>query len=198
MATSGAVRGALLLAALAGGPALATTAGDLSGPTADPCPVNGAVRVDPGSVIDLGTRGLHIGSGGSLAVGSGLMTIRCGALLVRPGGALLARGRTGGGSIAVTTTGDISVATSASFRGIIDVSDATDPGSVNLTAGGNVEIDGLLSADATSTEGDGGWVSLSAGAGVVVSGRIGVAGGSDGGGGTAVVAIARRGASSSP
>jgi cysteine-rich repeat protein len=187
MTIPAAARGALLLAALAARAALATTAADLCPASADPCNVSSAVRVDPGSTIDVGARRLVIHPDGSLAVGSGLMTIRCGSLVVQAGGALLARGQVDGGSIVVTASGDIRVAASDSAQGQIDASAASDPGDVSLSAGGDVAIGGQVTAQATAAAGDGGSVTVSAGDGVVLTGRIGVGGGTGGGGGTASI-----------
>src|SRR5262245_21480967 len=180
------VVGALAFSLFAGR-ALATTAADLCPASADPCNVSSAVRVDPGSTIDVGKRRLVVHPDGSLAVGSGLMVIRCGALVVQAGGTLLARGQRDGGSISVTASGDIRVAASDTAQGQIDASADSDPGDVSLTAGGDVTIDGLVTAQAISAVGDGGSVTVSAGDGVVLTGRIGVGGGGNGGGGTASI-----------
>jgi cysteine-rich repeat protein len=140
---------AALLPARAG---LATTAADLCAPAATSCTVSTNVTVTDMSVLDFGTRPLTIANGGTLDVGPGTMIILAASLTVSPGGKILARGRSvspSGGIVSVTTTGDIRfLAGSPAAR--LDTSSEGQGGTVTLTAGGNVEIGILVEMQATT------------------------------------------------
>src|SRR5262249_44502132 len=60
--------------------ARATVADDLCKPTDDPCIVSGTVTLDPGSVIELGGRGLEAAAAARVTVGAGQVTIHAGSV----------------------------------------------------------------------------------------------------------------------
>jgi cysteine-rich repeat protein len=202
-----------LLPLLLSAPALATTANDLCAPNADPCVVATPVAVTNLSVIDVGTRELRINSGGALDVGRGTMSIKAGRLTVNANGFVRASGTnliaggtinidagtiaitgsidargTPGGTINLTSTGDISVGgnattpgitaralstsevggtvnivgTTVSVPGVITVFGGPDAlgGDVSITATGSINLTGSID----STGGDGGSIDIEAGA----------------------------------
>ncbi|MDX2169138.1 MAG: hypothetical protein SF182_18865 [Deltaproteobacteria bacterium] len=159
-----------LLALLTASPAAATTANDLCAADADPCLVNSSRAVTNGSIIDVGARTLRIGNNGTLAVGSGAMTLRGAAVRVDPGGRVTARGTadSGGGRVTIEA-GSIDV------NGLVDLNGA--PGGIGtLTATGAVVIGGTVQARFISTEDTGGIIDVTADA-VTISGSLDVQGG---------------------
>jgi cysteine-rich repeat protein len=155
----------------------ATTANDLCSPSANPCIVaqGRTVNVTDGSVINLGTRALLLasGSGTRLDAGLGSMTILAGSVTLNPGSALLARG----GTIAVTTTGRIAILRSGNSRARIDVSDFVAPGTIMLDAGGDIEVQGILTAQGVGADGGSGSINIASGEDVVLSGEVNAAAG---------------------
>ena len=152
----------LALATAMSAPAWATTADDICAPAADPCVVAEAYLIQTGSTLDFGTRALVLagGSGNKLDVGDGSMIIKAGSLTIHPGAGLIGKTVTGGGSIQVTTTGAIDVLAAGSTKGRIDVSNLVSPGFIILTAGGDIVINGILSAAGTGIESGLGGVDL--------------------------------------
>jgi len=165
------------------GSAAATTAGVLCAPEDDPCVIDGPVAVDPASLLDFGARALEVRRGGVLDVGSGDLTISAGSVRVFPGGAILARGGQNRRTIAIRTTGAISVEGTGAARGRIDVS-GSRAGEIRLTAGGAFSLAGDLNARGVGATGPGGVIGVNA---LVVtiapSARIVAAGGADESGG---------------
>ncbi|HLK11005.1 MAG TPA: hypothetical protein VKW76_06460 [Candidatus Binatia bacterium] len=124
------------------------------------CTVSGTVSVNDGSTLDFtvfdGTSwNLVIAHGGTLDVGSGLVNIFATTLDVQPGGIL----QGSGGTISVTTTGNISVDVNGTTNGKIDVSgpDPLGGGEVDLTSTqGTITIAGIINANGTATTTDAG------------------------------------------
>ncbi|HSP96947.1 MAG TPA: dockerin type I domain-containing protein [Candidatus Dormibacteraeota bacterium] len=160
----------LLAALLFAAPALATIADDLCAPAADPCVVTGTKNVDPGSIIDVGSRQLRVL--GTLDLTSGSMTLRAGEVRVESGGKLLGGGtpHLPGGTIMVT-------ATSVTVAGHADVSGAPG-GTLTITSTGPITIGGVLSASSDTTADSGGAVNLE-GSDVILTGIVDVHGGPD-------------------
>lgn len=166
----------LLLAVFVQPPRLgATTADDLCSPAADPCTVSTTVNVTPGSIIDVGARGLLIASGGTLRLAAGSMILRAGTLTVS--GKLDARGSSSvlGGDVQVEAD-SITIG-----GGGIDVSGAP-PGVVSLDSDGPLSVTAAVRAQSLDS-GDGGEISLF-GATVTVGANLTATGGGDGFGGT--------------
>ena len=165
--------------------ASATTAADLCGPAADPCNVTRNVIVGSGSTIDVGARALVVKRGSSLDVGGGTMTIRAGSLTLEPGAALLARGLSGamGGSVTVVTTGAVTLQVDGNARGRIDVSGDGSGGSIAITAGGDVVIDGGCQGKGTTLDADGGSLDVTTTGSATVRGDLEFTGGSQSEGG---------------
>jgi cysteine-rich repeat protein len=190
-----AVRVALILGlsvVLARG-ALATTADDVCAPSDDPCTVNGTIIVEPGSVLDFGSRALVLpGRSGNrleLDTGTGVrtMTILAGSLTIEPGSLI----RANGGIVDIQTLGSVIVRASGSTLGRIDVSDPVLPGILDIETTGpdaDVIIEGVLTGAGTGTEGGNTSIDISAsgatsGGDVVLQGQILAGGGGDAFGG---------------
>ena len=168
----------ILVCMLAVSPARAIPADDASdicAPADDPCLVNTAYEVADGSVLDFGSRTLQLpgGSGKKLDVGTGTMTILAGSVIVNGGSGILGKG----GIITILATGDVEVLRAGSSRGRIDVSDLISPGLITLTSGGNVVIDGTVTAAGTGIESGLGGIDLTAAGNVTFSGELLASGG---------------------
>jgi hypothetical protein len=150
------------------------TVDDLCPATENPCTFGRNLREEgANATLDLGGRALELEPGARLDVGAGSMTIIASSVKLRTNTRLLARG----GRVAVTTTGGIEIG----GQSRIDVSDTTSPndfpGTIQLQAGGDVVIEGLLDAGAT-TKTDGGFVEIRGNAVTVgANGGIDVTGG---------------------
>src|SRR6187401_3593371 len=99
----------LLIGLLCAQSAAATVADDLCAAADDPCVVDGRVDVTPASSLDFGVRALEIRRGGVLDVGDGSLTITARSVRVFAGAAILARGGDTPRTIAITTSGALSV-----------------------------------------------------------------------------------------
>jgi cysteine-rich repeat protein len=166
--------------------AIVSTAADVCAPTVNPCTVTADLKVASGATLDFGARALVIARGASLdASPGGMFTINAGSLTVQPGGQLLARSATGGfgGDITVNTSGDIAVQVAGTTSGRIDVSGDAGAGDITLNAGGAVSIDGLVVAHASTSDGDGGCIMVTAGGTIGITGRLDTSSGSQGAGG---------------
>jgi cysteine-rich repeat protein len=165
--------------------AWATTADDLCPPGTDPCVVaqGTTIAVSDGSVIDLEGRALVLapGSGTRLDAGAGSMSILARSVTLNPGSALLARA----GLITIMTSGDVAVLRAGSSRARIDVGDFTSPGAITIDAGGDIEVQGTVTAQGAGAEGGNGTITLTAGGDLVVSGEVNAAGGGNAIGGDA-------------
>ncbi|HWP65316.1 MAG TPA: hypothetical protein VNO26_05330 [Candidatus Limnocylindria bacterium] len=148
---------------LAAAPALA----QLCGPTVDPCVVAANTNVPSGSVINLGTRDLVIAPNTVLTVqGAGILSVTAGDILLDDGARIVATGNAGvGGDVILDAAGSITLDPSSR----IDVSAGTG-GALTLIAGGTVTINGQIRANATTRDGDGGFVSIQSPGGTTVAG----------------------------
>ncbi|HVM98150.1 MAG TPA: hypothetical protein VMT89_17275, partial [Candidatus Acidoferrales bacterium] len=155
-------------------------------PTTDPCVVKSALTVANGSTLDFGTRTLSIASTGKLDAGSGSLTINAGALNIDPSGRILARGSgsDSGGFVAIDVGSD------ATINGAVDVS-GDGGGSLLVTVGGHLTLAGRISivADGTSSDANGGSVSLQADT-IDIDGPLSAQAGSQGSGGSVSVTAA--------
>src|SRR5581483_3547015 len=156
--------------------ARATVATDVCPAAADPCVVSTTVNVAPGSTLDFGARTVDVKSGGKLSVTSGTMTILAGALHVEAGGALIGVEGALGGTIAVTTTGDIRV-DGGRTPGRIDVDGDQTTGEVDFTAGGDIVLAGSLLGRALTDFAAGALVNLTAAGAVMLGGTVALGGG---------------------
>jgi len=129
---------------------------DLCGPTDDPCVVTGDVKPPGGTIIDLGSRALVLGGSCTLTVqGAGALSITAGDITFEPGARILAPGADSvGGSVILYASGAVLMGASAK----IDTS-AGSAGDVTIIAD-RAQLDGSIRADATTRDGDGGYVSL--------------------------------------
>jgi hypothetical protein len=172
---------ALLLAAVvAAAPASATTANDVCSPAADPCvlPKGTTLNVTSGSILDFGNRALVLptGSGTKLDIGNGVVQIRAGSVTLNPGSAIVGPS----GNLGIETTGDVSVMRDGNAKARIDVSQAFFPGVISIitTGGGDVLVEGVLSAAGTQADGGFGTVDVNASGDILVPGEVIATGGS--------------------
>jgi cysteine-rich repeat protein len=144
----------LLAALLAARPAAATTANDLCTRGVPTCVISTNFTIDPGSVLDFRSRAVVIANRGRLDVGPGSMTILAARLTVEAGGVLQARGdgTPRGGTISITTVGDVRVLQG----GRVDLSAESVGGTLEIAAGGAVEIAGIVEMQGTTPRGSGG------------------------------------------
>jgi hypothetical protein len=154
---------------------------DLCALTADPCVVNQDHVVAAGAVLDLGGRTLQLGARAKLDVGRNPMTILAGGITMASGARILGEG----GTLVLTTAQAIQIDAGAR----VDVSGAA-PGRIQLTAGGDVRVGGIVTAQATDSL-DGGTVEVrGASASIGRNGALRAAGGSLGVGGYVIVGVA--------
>jgi cysteine-rich repeat protein len=144
------------------------TAGDIA--ASDPgCPAQGActitrdVDIAGNCTLDFGTRDVAVGENHKITVVSGgALTIQAGSFTMLPGAFIDGRVHAaaedaGAGSISVQTTGDVVLQRRGVRRARIDVSGSFAPGTIDITAGGSVDVRGPLTA-----RGDGGYVAIEA------------------------------------
>jgi cysteine-rich repeat protein len=136
--------------------------------------------VPPSTTLDFGSKDVRFRQSSTLDVGAGAMTIQAGSLELQFGTALLGHG----GVIVVQTTGNIAVLRpSQGTPARIDVSDPSAADRIELTStGGAVQIDGVIDARGTNTDGVGGSIDVTGG-NVLVSGDVKTDGGTLGAGG---------------
>jgi hypothetical protein len=154
-------------------------AGPLCPADANPCVVDRAFDVADGAVLDVGPRTLEVTATGRLDVGVGTMTVSAGALVIRADGRLLGNG----GKIFVKTSGAIQMEATSRI-------DASGPlgGLINLQAGAEAAIAGVLDAHSTGPA-DGGLVAVNAAAVTLsVSARVLVSGDPGAGGNVSLFA----------
>jgi cysteine-rich repeat protein len=122
-----------------------------------------------GAVLDFGTKDVVFRQSSTLDVATGTMTVLAGSLTLQPGTALLGHG----GSILVQTAGTIAVLRpSQGSPARIDVADPVAADRIELRSqAGTVQIDGILDARGTNTDGSGGSIDVTGG-NVVVAGDI--------------------------
>lgn len=172
----------------------ATTADDVCAPGVDPCVLQKGTTlvVTDGSVLDFGSRAfvLPTGSGTKLDIGSGEVTIRAGSMTLNAGSSILGSPAcTGnppfprGGRLTVDVAGDFVVLRDGNAKARIDVSNCTDPGGIFVQAGGDVRIEGTLTAQGTQADAGFGTIEIFAAGEVLLPGEIVAAGGvlADGG-----------------
>src|SRR5262249_49334749 len=134
------------------------------------------------------SRPLTTGRGASLDVGPGTLSIHAASLTLESGAALLGRGQRGGahgGTISIVTTGDVRMLAGGGDEARVDLSAEQLPGSLDIAAGGDVLIDGMVDVHATTGNGFGGTLDVHAGGQVMVTAgaTLRVSGGSGGSGG---------------
>src|SRR5262245_33509103 len=178
---------ALLAALIRSPPARATVATDLCPSAQDPCEVNTALTVDPGSVIDLGGRGLQLDAAARVTLGAGAVQILAGSVRLRAGARITGATGAAASSLEIDTTGDIVLEASGSTLSRIDLSTAFNGnagGTITLKAGGAITVAGTIASNGPNTEASGGDMVLTSAAGdLIVSGSLSAKGGSDGSGG---------------
>ncbi len=152
---------ALLVVLAHSSSAPATVASDLCPSGQDPCEVNTAITVDPGSVIDLGGRGLQLDAAARVTLGAGAVQILAGSVRLRPGARITGATGAAPSSLEIDTTGDIALEASGSTLSRIDLSAApVVGGAITLKAGGAITVAGNIMSDGPSTEATGGNISL--------------------------------------
>ena len=187
----------LLAAAALGAMALApasqaTTADNVCAPGSDPCYLKKGTTlvVTNGSVLDFGQRQLVLpgGSGTKLDIGSGSVTILAGGLTMNPGSSIVgSSGPSVGGNLLVQVTGSIEVLRDGNSKARIDVSHFSQPGAIELVSGGDIRIEGVVTAQGTQAESGFGTIDMTADGDVLIPGEVNGTGGILAGGGEVVV-----------
>lgn len=166
----------LVLAASMAFAAQATSPNDLCPAIADPCEVTGGWTVPGPNIVtfDFGARAVVLKQGAKIDFGSSDFRIVAGSVTMEPKAALVGAG----GLLSIDTTGDIRIQKAGSNPAKIDVN-ASFPGRVSLTSGGRTQIDGTITANATSVDETGGDIAVTAGE-VVITGELIATGGGQG------------------
>src|SRR6516165_7214803 len=141
-------------------PVTATIPDDLCAPAADPCVVNTALTLTPGSVIDLGGRALQFGPAARVVVGAGDVLIKAGPVELQAGARITATTAVALTMFEIDSSDTIRLDAVGSTRSRIDLSAAALAGSLTLNAQSGITVAGDLIADATSSEGSGGSITL--------------------------------------
>ncbi|HYC00801.1 MAG TPA: hypothetical protein VEC57_16835 [Candidatus Limnocylindrales bacterium] len=195
---------------------VADSASDVCAAAADPCIVSQEVDVVDGSILDFGTRTVQIQGSGVFDFDTGDGVISCGSLVAAvSGNAIKARGNADGGGSAggaievqarrrcsldssVTcfvhadcaaasagqcTSGTGTVSLDGRILGNADV-----PARVTVRAAGEIEILGQITVAATSSESDGGSISIYSELGsILIDDSVSATGGAFGSGGVVVL-----------
>jgi len=164
---------------------VSSAAGLCSSVQGNTCFVDGKqCAVVGGSMLNFGSQAVVFRQSSNLNVGSGTMTILAGSLELQPGTALLGPG----GTIVVQTIGNITVLRpSQGSPARIDVADPVAADRIELgSSGGTIQIDGILDARGTNTDGSGGSIDITAST-VLVSGDLRTSGGNLGGSGPILI-----------
>ncbi len=130
------------------------------------CNITHSFDIADGCDLDFGSRNVTITAQGVLNIADGFVTIEAGSLTIAAGGFIDGRGntidQTTGGMIEITTAGAVTLQKSGAPTGHIDVSGRDCAGTIDISSGTTVTIGGGLSADALTTDGDGGTIRISA------------------------------------
>jgi hypothetical protein len=167
MALQSIVRSGLAVALLLAG--ASTAAAQLCPGVTDPCVITDSVKIDSGTVLDIGARGLVIAASKTITVqGAGVFTINAGSVTFEDSAKIVANGANGfGGIIVVVSQGPFQMATGS----LIDVSSANG-GSIDVTANtGDIVLGGKILGTATTRGGIGGDVAFT-----TLDGNVQVAG----------------------
>ncbi len=189
----------------------ASVAGDVCGPTVDPCVITEVVQLADNSILDFGTRTVRVQGLGQLDFGSSLATLRCGRLEIDVGTSTGVKARGSGGSTSggvavfqvrrrcsgnlsivclsdsVCTQNDAGLCSSGDgavfLNGRVN-GNAENPGAIFVTAVGPIHVQRPIAVIGSRQDSDGGLVELeSLGSSVTVSADIDASSGSLGGGG---------------
>ncbi|MBI3786307.1 MAG: hypothetical protein HY270_23200 [Deltaproteobacteria bacterium] len=158
----------------------ACTAGEIVGqdpgcPVSGPCSITKTFSVADGCSLDFGSRAVTMTATGELDIGSGSVTVDAGSFNMVAGSFINGHGiqnsgpGAGGGTIAIVTSGDVTLQKSGTTRARIEMSGNLLGGVIIVTAGGSVTMNGKLEAAQLMGSGDGGRITVSA-AGNITSG----------------------------
>ena len=166
-------------------PGLACQVDDICGLVDDPCGIDTAVTVIPGTALNFGGREVQVTTGGSLHFPAGTSTVICGALTVNTPAAAAFTAET---TTALATVNVL--ASSVSFNGGIDGS-GERPAKFSFTAPGNIGLSGSVNLDGTGPLSSGGDLALnSTGASVTLASTVNASSGAEGAGGVVTVQAA--------
>jgi cysteine-rich repeat protein len=160
---------ALALVLFRGLPAMATTVDDVC--TGDPCVLAKTVDVTVGSNLDFGERAFRIAPNGRLSLSDGdSLTIHARTVTLQPGAIIRAKPVTPivGVNIRIEATADILIQRSAT-PARVEAHGQNAGGSIELDAGGNIDLAGSLRADGTSAEASAGAVDILADGGLTMT-----------------------------
>jgi hypothetical protein len=130
-------------------------------PAQNPCTIAGGSTVAAG-IYDVRPRDLLVTPGTSTIDTTGNLTVMANNITFQPGATLLSPGSPdtmSGGTVVFEADGTITMQSAGTSKSRIDAT-AVNGGQVSLTANGDITIDGLLVANATSRDGGGGEVDV--------------------------------------
>ncbi len=158
---------ALSLGAVAARAAAQCNTSQLCPAGADPCEITAACTVAAGSTFDIRPRSLVIKEGKVLTIGEGAdpLTIRAGSILFEKGGRIVATGTRGamggsGGSVTLEATTTFTMQSQGNTNSRVDTVGEISGGIVDISAGGNVTVNGAILANSSSPNGFGGIVEV--------------------------------------
>jgi hypothetical protein len=168
-----------------------TTLPSLCPAAQDPCILGDSVTI-PAGLYDIRPRSLDIKNKAITVSGSGMFEIEATNILFEPGARLIDNEPNGNISFTLVADGTFTTQSQGTSKSRIDVSGDLGGGTIDITAGGDVSIDGALLANASNTLGYAGSISLTSTAGnVSITGDPSVGlqanGNAQGGGGSIVV-----------
>ena len=156
-------------------------------PAADPCVIAASVTIPPGT-YDIRPKSLVI-QNKQITLGVGVFAVSANNVTFQPGARIIATDTNGATSVVIDATGTMDIQSQGTTKSRINVTGGDSGGVILLSAGGNLSLNGNLSANATNLLGFGGNITLHSNTGnVTVTGDpsegIKSTGGSQGGGGT--------------
>src|SRR5690348_14916898 len=128
-------------------------------PAADPCVLGNSVTIPIGT-YDIRPRSLDVKNKAMTIGGVGAFAILATNIVLEPGARLLGNDPNGGSAITLQADGTLTMQSAGTSKSHIDVSGVLAGGNIELMAGGDVTIDGSLSANATDTSGYGGSIDV--------------------------------------
>jgi len=132
-----------------------------------PCTIAKTFQVGDGCTLDFGARTVTLT--GTLNIGSGVVTVNAGSLVIAATGLIDGRGTQStppgslGGSITINASSNVTIQRSGSIFGKINVSGNDCGGFITIDAGGTVSINGSLNAGFLTDTADGGTIQIQAG-----------------------------------
>ncbi len=139
-------------------------------PAAGACVITKSFTLPSDCTFDFGSRSVTMTPTARFTVGSNSLMLMAGSLTIQPrlGPSIDARGSgataptNSGGSVTITTSGAVTLQKSGAVRAAIDVSANLQAGSITITSGDTVTVNGALSASQLVPGGSGGNITIAA------------------------------------